>query len=131
MTLRRLIPHVAALVSLAAASPGCGSDPQETYDPDVRAVLSATTVTVDSGGMLERRLVGDSARTFLDRFAPDTFTPGPNNVRIVHDCVGGSLTVAGRSYPFSLCRLKDGTQRQVLTVAYNRETVRLIRTTTP
>ncbi|MGE3800987.1 MAG: hypothetical protein AB7H80_08210 [Candidatus Kapaibacterium sp.] len=98
----------------------------EKADPRIEQILSATRIVLDSGSSREDVYTGEELQTFLNGFQPDSFHYSPTQVRLVSDCRGGTVTIGSDSYLLSLCSLKQGDKRRVLSVGMGRDVLRFV-----
>ena len=126
MSRRKLyIPILLALVTAV----GCGEGEkgeEEKVDPRIERIRAAERIVFDSWSADERVYAGEELQTFLNGFEPDTFDYGPTSVRLVSGCHGGTMRIGTESFLLSLCRLKNGRGRLVLSVGMSDGVVRLV-----
>lgn len=117
----RLVSLLILLLPIA-----CSEAPQER-DPLLDYVMTARSLSLDSGTATEQLLQGDSLADFLGRFERDTFRPGPRSVRIESECRPGALRIGRKDHPVALCTVYGGRGRIVMSVDLDTMIVRLVQ----
>ena len=103
---------------------GCDED-QEEISPEFRKVRSATRITLHEAGRPEEVYTGEKLQNYLDEFVLDTFNPGPEHVRLTHDCIGGEITIGKQSYPLAQCVVGKRVSQVVVEIDMNGDIIRL------